>query len=171
VDARTRPATRDGAAADDLALRPVRPEDEPFLCAVYAGTRTEELARVPWSAEEKAAFLRMQFTAQQRYYRAQFRDAAFDVVLHAGEPIGRLYVDRRTDELRVLDLALVPAARGAGIGTRLLCALIDEAARAALPLRIHVEHSNRAVRLYERLGFTRTGEHGVYVSMEWRAAR
>jgi ribosomal protein S18 acetylase RimI-like enzyme len=150
-----------------VELRPVRTRDLPFLRQVYAGTRAEELAQVPWDDVQKSEFLRMQFDAQHEYYSEQFPDARFDVVLDRGRPVGRLYVDRRADEIRVIDIAFLPESRGKGLGGALLRALLDEAAAAAKPVRIHVEKLNRALRLYRRLGFTEIEDQGVYLLMEW----
>jgi ribosomal protein S18 acetylase RimI-like enzyme len=149
-------------------LRPVTPEDGPFLFQLYASTRAEELAVVPWDEAQKEAFLRMQFHAQTKFYAESFPDAAFLMVLREGEPAGRLYVDRRGDEIRLLDIALLPEHRGAGLGTALLRDLTAESAAAGKPLRIHVERFNPALRLYERLGFKLLQDEGVYFLMEWR---
>ena len=46
-------------------------------------------------------------------------------------------------------------------------ALLDEAAAAGKPVRIHVEQFNRAMTLYLRLGFTPIAEQGVHILMEW----
>ena len=77
-----------------ITLRPTRPDDHPFLCALYASTREQELAAVPWDAAQKAAFVRMQFDAQHAHYQEHYAGAAFDVILVDGQPAGRLYVDR-----------------------------------------------------------------------------
>ncbi len=150
-----------------LSLRPIRPRDRAFLYQVYAGTRAEELAPLPWDEAEKAAFLRMQFDAQHKYYREQFPDARFDVVRYRGRRIGRLYVDRRADEIRIIDIALLAERRGNGIGGMLMRELLDEAAAAGKPVRIHVEKFNRALGLYRRLGFSQIEDQGVYLLMEW----
>lgn len=151
-------------------LRPVRwVEDEPFLEAVYASTRAAELAMVPWTAEQKAAFCRMQFTAQDAHYRQHYPTAAYFVIEHCGQAIGRLYVDRWEKEIRIMDITLLPEHRGAGLGTRLLRALQEEARGAGKALSIHVEGFNPASRLYERLGFSMKEDKGVYLLMEWRA--
>jgi ribosomal protein S18 acetylase RimI-like enzyme len=149
----------------ELGLRPIRDEDRPFLERVYASTREEELAPVPWSADQKAAFLRQQFAAQHAHYTTHCADASFDIVTVDGVPAGRLYVDRRPDELRIVDIALVPEFRGAGVGTRLLGALLDEATARGVPVTIHVELSNRALGLYRRLGFEPVDDTGVYLLM------
>jgi ribosomal protein S18 acetylase RimI-like enzyme len=147
-------------------LRPARAEDRDFLLRVYASTREEELRGVDWSDEEKAAFVAMQFEAQDSYYREHYDPATFDVIEADGEPAGRFYVARWEDEIRIVDIALLPEHRGRGIGTALLRALLDEAAEAGKRLSIHVELNNPARRLYERLGFAPVEERGVYVLME-----
>jgi ribosomal protein S18 acetylase RimI-like enzyme len=151
-----------------LTLRPIRPDDEAFLYQVYASTRAEELAPLSWDENQKAAFLRMQFDAQHRFYQAQFPEAAFAVILRDGRPAGRLYVERRPDEIRIIDIALLPEHRRAGLGSTLLKDLLAEADRAGQPIRIHVERFNPALRLYHRLGFTQVGDTGVYFLLERR---
>ena len=156
--------------AEAITLRPVSPADEAFLREVYSSTRTEELAQVPWDNEQKAAFLRMQFEAQDRYYHEVYPNGAFDLILIEGEPAGRLYVNRGSDEVRIIDIAMLPAYRNRRIGTHLISALQAEAALARKPLRIHVERFNPAMRLYERLGFQPIADRGVYLFLEWKSA-
>ena len=158
-------------AGPGIALRPMRARDKDFLYRVYASTRAEELAVVDWSEAEKAAFLEQQFEAQHGYYQAQFPDAAFQVIERDGEPIGRLYLDRRADEIRIIDIALLPAHRRAGIGGALLREILGEAAAAGKAVRIHVERNNPALGLYHRLGFREIEDQGVYLLMERAPAR
>jgi ribosomal protein S18 acetylase RimI-like enzyme len=151
-----------------IAFRPVTDADLPFLRELYATTREAEMAVVPWSPEEKAAFVGMQFEAQHTYYVDQFPNAQFDLVLEDGAPIGRLYVDRRDDEHRLIDIALLPTCRNRGIGGRLMRDVLNEAAAAGKKVRIHVEEYNPAMHLYDRLGFEKLEEQGPYWLMEWR---
>lgn len=154
--------------SDILELRPITADDEAFLKRVYFSTREEELQPVPWSDEQKAEFLGQQFRAQHDFYQQQFPDARFDLVLRYGQPVGRLYVDRREDEIRIIDIALLTEARGKGLGGRLLRELLAEAGEAGKAVRIHVERNNPALRLYHRLGFESIEDQGVYYLMEWR---
>ncbi|HXT14442.1 MAG TPA: GNAT family N-acetyltransferase [Gemmatimonadaceae bacterium] len=150
-------------------LRPVHDGDLELLYRIYASTRAEELAVAPWTAEEKEAFLRMQFQAQHRYYAEHYREGSFDVVLVDDEPAGRLYVYRTTREIRIVDIALLPEFRGRGLGERMLRDLFAEADRAGKIVSIHVEHQNPARRLYDRLGFVAVEdgeEHPVYIRMD-----
>ena len=148
-------------------LRPASKEDDAFLHQVYASTREQELMATNWDSEQKAAFLRMQFQAQHTFYHAHFPDARYDILMRGGEPIGRLYIDRREDELRILDIALLPQFCGQGLGTHLIRTFMDEATALGLPVRLHVETFNRAQRLYSRLGFTQVQNDGIYILMEW----
>ena len=150
-----------------ISLRPVTATDADFLCAVYASTRADELAVTDWSDEQKAEFCKMQFTAQDAHYRQHYPTAEFSVVEHDGTPAGRLYVDRWSKEIRIMDIALLPTHRRHGIGTGLLRALMDEARAGNKLLSIHVERMNPALRLYERLGFKIAEDKGVYLLMEW----
>jgi ribosomal protein S18 acetylase RimI-like enzyme len=152
-----------------FTLRPATAADTEFACAVYASTRAEELAVTDWSAAQKAEFCRMQFIAQDAHYREHYPTAQFSVIERNGTPIGRLYVDRWAKEIRIMDIALLPAHRGAGIGSELLRELQEEARAAGKALTIHVERMNPALRLYERLGFCVKEDKGVYLLMEWTA--
>jgi ribosomal protein S18 acetylase RimI-like enzyme len=149
-----------------VGLRPAAPDDEEFLYRVYASTRYEELAPLNWPPAQVEGFLRMQFRAQHTYYHEQYPDASYDVILCGDEPAGRLYVLRRSDELHIVDIALLPAFRRGGIGTFLLAQLLAEADTAGVPVRIHVETANPARRLYHRLGFVAIGGNGIYDLME-----
>jgi GNAT superfamily N-acetyltransferase len=149
-----------------LALRPIRPDDEPFLRRVYASTRLDELAPLGWSTEQRQAFLDQQFDAQHRHYQTEYSDADFLVILLDDRPIGRLYLARWPEEILLIDIALLPEHRGTGIGSRLIQTLLDEADQAGKPVRLHVEKFNQARRLYERLGFSIAADRGVYWFME-----
>lgn len=138
-----------------------------FLARVYASTRWEELQQVPWSDEQRLTFLRQQFDAQHIYYMEHFVDAAFDLILIEGKPGGRLYLDRRADEIRLIDISLLPEFRNRGIGGRLMADILNEGRETGRLVRIHVEHNNPALRLYQRLGFQKIEEQGVYHLMEW----
>jgi ribosomal protein S18 acetylase RimI-like enzyme len=151
-----------------VTLRPIQPDDLAFLFDVYAGTRLEELAVTGWSPAEIEAFLRMQFSAQNAYYRDHYPDAELQIILAADRPAGLLYVNHGAEEIRLVDLALLPAHRGQGIGSSLLDALLAEGQRAGKPVTVHVEKQNRVLRLYERLDFQRIADRGVYWFLEWR---
>jgi ribosomal protein S18 acetylase RimI-like enzyme len=146
-----------------VSLRPVEPADEEFLLRVYGSTRADELALTDWTDEQKAAFVRHQFDAQDTHYRQHYPTCSFDVVLVDGEPAGRLYVDRWPGETRIVDIALLPEWRGRGVGRELIEGIQAEGREVS----IHVERFNPAQRLYVRLGFVSEDAGPVYVLMRW----
>src|SRR5690349_3210820 len=127
----------------------------------------EEMDLVDWTTAQKEAFLRMQFRAQDQFYRENYLDAEYLIILKDDQPIGRLYTHRRAEEIRVMDIALLPAYRQMGIGSLLMNQILDEAARNNLPVTIHVERFNPALHLYERLGFRLAEDRGVYFFLRW----
>ena len=151
-----------------IKFRPITEADQPLLRQIYASTRAEEMAVVPWSEPEKVAFLNVQFEAQHKYYQEVFPNAQFSILEKNGKPVGRLYIDRRKTEHRLIDIALLPEFRGQGIGGELMGVVLEEAREAGKMVRIHVEQNNPAMRLYKRLGFEKIEDQGVYWLMEWR---
>lgn len=136
--------------------------DLPFLSRLYASTRAEELGVTAWSAEQKAAFLDMQFRAQRAHYLQHYPEADWLVTMRAGDDIGRLYIERWPSQHRIIDIAFLPAHRRKGFGAALLSDLIDEASAVRKAVSIHVEKHNPAMQLYRRLGFTVAEDKGVY---------
>jgi ribosomal protein S18 acetylase RimI-like enzyme len=150
-----------------ISLRPVLPDDQEFLFRVYAHTRDEEMTRVDWDDDQKDRFLRMQFKAQDQYYRENYPGFEFQVILINGQPAGRLYLHRRPAEIRVMDIALLPEFRGQGSGTQVLHEILAEGERTQKTVTIHVERFNPALSLYERLGFRLAEDKGVYLFLKW----
>lgn len=138
-----------------------------FLYQVYASTREAEMDMLDWSDEEKEKFLYFQFNAQHKHYQDYFPKTRFDLILLNGKPIGRLYLDRRQDEFRIVDIALLTRYRSQGLGGKIMGDILKEAKSTNLPVRIHVEQNNPALRFYHRLGFREIGDEGVYYLMEW----
>jgi ribosomal protein S18 acetylase RimI-like enzyme len=149
-----------------VSYRSMRDDDLPFLAALYRSTRETELARTSWPEAQKQAFIGMQFQAQHLHYQAHYPNALWLIVERNGEALGRLYLERWNGEHRIIDIALLPEARGGGIGSAILQDLIDEAGAAGKSLSIHVEKENPAMRLYRRLGFEKREDKGVYDLLE-----
>ncbi|WP_420967466.1 GNAT family N-acetyltransferase [Bradyrhizobium sp. B120] len=143
--------------------------DLPFLGRLYAATRAEELAPVPWSDADKAAFLDQQFRAQHAHYQHYYPNADWLMIARRDEDIGRFYLERWPSQHRIIDIAFLPEHRGKGYGEALLRDAMDEAAAAGKDVSIHVEKLNPAMRLYRRLGFVTEEDKGVYDLMRWRA--
>lgn len=170
----------------NIKLRPQLPEDETFLVAVYGSTREQELAMVPWTAEQKEAFLRFQLTAQLRHYQTEYPNAEFSIILFETEPVGlfetepvglfetepvgRLYVDRRETEFRIMDITLLPAHRGKRISSPIINRLKNEAATVGKNLSINLDKLSQSHSVFEHLGFKATEDTGFHVLYVWKPA-
>jgi ribosomal protein S18 acetylase RimI-like enzyme len=152
-----------------ITIREATAQDEPFLREVYASTRAHEMALVPWTDEQKMAFLKFQFDAQDSYYRAQYPAARFQVICHDDEPIGRLYVVREEEQIRILDITILPAHRTQGFGSTLIDELLDEASATKKSLTIWVEPDNPSQSLFRRKGFSMVQEEGFNQLLEFRS--
>ena len=148
-----------------LALRDETPGDQAFLFQLYTSIRQPEMDVLDWPAEQKRAFLAQQQAAQSSHYRQHYPDARFLIVQQQAEPIGRIYLSPGSSELRLMEIALLPAARGAGIGSCLLAGVLQLALEDGLCVSLHVEPFNPAYAWYQRLGFQVVEQRGVYYFM------
>ncbi|HEX7654925.1 MAG TPA: GNAT family N-acetyltransferase [Verrucomicrobiae bacterium] len=165
----SQPAKAVGLTGLPVQLRPETAADEALLLALYTTTREEELNLTNWDAATRALFVQQQFQAMRRGYADMFPQGEFSILEEAGQPIGRIVVNRTPEELRLVDLVLTPERRGQGLGTRIIQALQGEAQQTGRPFRLHVYQFNRAGRLYERLGFIVIADNGLYREMTWPA--
>lgn len=138
------------------------------LADVYADTRADEMAMVPWPAMAKRSFLDSQFELQHRHYLAHYADSDFLVIEHHGVVQGRYYLLRTPPDHLVVDISLMAALRGQGVGAALLRQSQADAAAAGRGLRLSVAQTNpRALALYERLGFVLTESGDTHHRMRW----
>jgi ribosomal protein S18 acetylase RimI-like enzyme len=150
-----------------LSLRPATSADDAFSFQVYASTRADEMSVVPWTEEEKHSFLEMQFNAQRASYLQTRPQAEWLVVMQEDLRIGRMIVDRSAAEICLMDIALLPEHRNAGVGSKFIKELMAEAEETGKRVTLHVESYNPAFRLYSRFGFKEIREEGFYLAMEW----
>lgn len=147
---------------DEISLRPVTEADGELLFSLYASTRAAEVAQVPWSEEQKKAFIRMQFDAQTREYAAGNPQATHEIICVKDQPVGRLYLSRKQDEFHILDITVLPDHRGAGTGSWVLKRIMADAKREGKPVTIYVESFNPSLGFFERLGFQPVRNEGFY---------
>lgn len=153
---------------ESITLRPAEAGDQDFLFELYRSTRDEEMAAWGWDAAQQQAFLSLQFRARNASYSA-YPNIEHSIVLDGVSLIGRLMISGMEDEIRLVDIALLTEVRGRGIGGKLISDLFSKAAREGKPLRLHVEKSNHAIQLYQRLGFQVIDDTGTQYFMEWHS--
>src|SRR5437763_8780703 len=153
-------------ADESIALRPVDETDESFLIELYKSSRGDDLRGLGWTEDRISEFLELQYEAQRNLQGNQ-EHVSDQVVLMNGKQVGRLSIETRADEIRCIDLALLPDYRNQGVGTLLIQRLQQQARSASIRLHVQVIRFNRAVNFLERLGFRRTSETGTHFQMEW----
>jgi ribosomal protein S18 acetylase RimI-like enzyme len=152
-----------------LRLRPEQAADQAICFRLFCDSRPAEFELLRLAAADFDQLMQFQFRAQSLGYRGSFPNARFDIIELEGVPIGRIVVDRPGDVLHIVDQALLPSERGRGIGSAIMRALMDEARRAGLPVRLKVASTNApARRLYLRLGFVPiASDQQIFMEMEW----
>jgi ribosomal protein S18 acetylase RimI-like enzyme len=150
-----------------ITLRPATDADYDFMRLLYHSTRVEEMQHFPFDDAEKKTFLDQQFAAQFQHYQIHYPTCERNIIEQDGRPVGRLWIDEWRDQIRLVDIALMPESRAGGIGSALLRQVMDRGAAAGKPVTIHVEAYNPALRLYKRLGFEHVDTNGVYYLMRW----
>jgi ribosomal protein S18 acetylase RimI-like enzyme len=157
----------DRADPGAVTLRPASNADYAFMRYLYGASRAEEMERFPFSEDQKGAFLDQQFGAQFEHYRIHYPTCERNIIERDGHGVGRLWIDEWPDQIRLVDISLLPEARGSGLGTALVRGVLERGAKAGKPVTIHVEGFNPALRLYQRLGFEHVDTNGVYYLMKW----
>jgi ribosomal protein S18 acetylase RimI-like enzyme len=148
-----------------LVCRPAEKAGDDFLARLYAATHGQALRLLP--DVQRMALVKMQFEAQRQSYAKQYPGSERLVIWQAGTPIGQCWLFAASEELRILDLALLPERQGCGIGTAILRGLIDRTRHGGTPLRLSVQRGNLgALRLYRKLGFEQISESSVSIEME-----
>jgi ribosomal protein S18 acetylase RimI-like enzyme len=155
------------AEALGVRFRPAGDDDLPFLAHLYASTRWEEVAQTGWSPEAQARFLAQQFDLQHRHYLQHYPKTEKLVIERDGAPVGRVYVEETPGMIHLIDIALLPEARGGGIGTAIMDDLLRQAGERGRRIVLYVEKNNPVRFLYGRLGFSTAQDEGVYNRMEW----
>jgi ribosomal protein S18 acetylase RimI-like enzyme len=150
-------------------VRLAAPADAPFLRDLHKSARAADFAAAGLPRAALDMLLEQQYRAQTAGYAAQFPDAGSLIILHRDEPVGRLMLLAGDAGWHVIDILLLPSARGQGIGTDVLEAIARAATEAgAHKVTLSVLFSNAgARRLYARLGFAETGGD-VHVTMAKR---
>jgi GNAT superfamily N-acetyltransferase len=154
-------------AAGKITLRPVQESDNEFLLKVYGSTREQELAQVPWTADQMQQFVRMQWEAQQNHYAAQHPHGSHEIICLDGIAAGRLYLDRSGEKFHILDITLLPEYRNRGAGSFLLGQIMAEAKEVGKPVSIYVETYNPSLQLFQRLGFMPIQQEGFHLLLQW----
>ncbi len=144
----------------DYSIRPLTPEDEPFLWQMLY-----EAAHIAEEGESTVeAVVNHPSIAKYVKHWGRAGDMGFVAIeLNSSQPIGAAWLRLFTgddkgfgwidDTIPELAIAVLPEYTNQGVGTQLLAHLLP-AAKASYPaVSLSVRSSNQALNLYERSGF------------------
>ncbi len=152
-----------------ISIRESEASDTPFLEKLYLETRYSEFAQIGWDENRIRMLLKMQFDTQTQAYQMQFPDARTFVIEADGVAVGRLITGDNSNELRLIDIAILPASHGFGIGNFVMKKLQTEARKIGKSMILQVLKTNiPAIGLYEKFSFETVSEDDLYLTMEWR---
>lgn len=141
-----------------ITLRPASEEDQDFCRQVHHRAYHDVVER---------QFGRWDDAQQDGFFAEAWHQLQLNVIEADGHPIGCLCCETQPEQILLLEIFLLPALQGNGIGTKLIRQEQAAAAKQGLPLRLRVLKENRARQLYQRLGFQDTGEDATHYLMEW----
>lgn len=154
-------------APANIALRPATEQDTAFLSGVYRSVREPELQAMGWMDTQIGAFCDMQHRFRTAGYAQYLPPVDSHLVLKDATPVGLLAVCRSPERWVLVNIELLPVARGQGVGARLIAQLQQEAAAAGVGLQLQAASSSPVVRLYERCGFSSVADDGMVRRMVW----
>ena len=137
-----------------MHLRPATPDDEAFLVEVYSKNREHEFAFAGWDEAALQQFLEMQYRMRKSAQAMQYEAPEYWVIESDASRVGALITSRTPDELKLVDIAILPDYQGRGLGGTVISELQRQAMEAGVPIVLHVDLTNpRARTLYEKMGF------------------
>jgi ribosomal protein S18 acetylase RimI-like enzyme len=150
-----------------ITRRPETPDDEPFLRQMIIASVAQELMAWTWPEAVRDHLLGVQYTAKLGSLRASYPQACSEIILVDSQPAGWIFLDETPEQVYLAEIMISIEMRGQGVGAAVLREVLARADRARKPVRLSVNVMNtRAIQLYERLGFARTGGSEVQHEME-----
>jgi GNAT superfamily N-acetyltransferase len=126
-----------------LTLRPARRDEFAFAEKIYIDSMRSLMAGLgPWNEAERKAALRRSFKADD-----------VKIISLDGKDIGWMQISERDTDYNLAQIQLLQECCGRGIGTLLITRLLERARREGKTVSLSAVRTNRAIKLYERMGF------------------
>ncbi|MGI8418428.1 MAG: GNAT family N-acetyltransferase [Nakamurella sp.] len=147
-----------------ITRRPATRYDKDLLRAIFTDSRSSWFAALPVALA--AALLDVQFRAHRNDRELRWPHSVDQIIELQGVPAGRVTVWIGADEIRIIDLALLPGFRGQGIGRTILTDVKQEAAELCLPLRMAAAKQCDGRPSWPTLRMTVIGESDTDIELE-----
>lgn len=150
-----------------ISLRPATAGDQPFLELLYRSSRPD-LQLIDGEPDLIESVIAQQMQVMEQGSGMNFPNALHFIVEKTQHNVGALVVDFGHNEVRVIYVAFIPAARGFGYGKSILQGVMQAAANNQCPVAVVVWRSNPgAKRLYLELGFKVEESDPLAEVMRW----
>ncbi|MFJ5442970.1 GNAT family N-acetyltransferase [Pectobacterium sp. CHL-2024] len=144
----------------NITLRPATPEDEQFLFELRRATMDEHLHRAGVIADDSAHWQRIKYHYNDAY-----------ILLMGSERIGLFKRYKGANEWTIIQIQILPAYQGQGIAAWLLNTFLQQADEANVPVTLSVLNGNRAITLYQRVGFKIVDNDDIALKMKRRPVK
>ena len=129
-------------AIQSITLRPCQKRMHLFYSRCMPAPERTEWPSLTGHNHKRMLSCISSFTAQHQYYVVNYPGAQFLVIFCDDQPIGRLYIHKKMNEILIMDIALLPEYRNAGIGSSIIRDLQGEArVSGSLVTHLHVKSS------------------------------
>jgi ribosomal protein S18 acetylase RimI-like enzyme len=153
----------------NVALRPEAREDDEFLRRLITQTIAGELGADQWPEPMRSQLLGLQYLNRRMGPRSAFPQGESFVMVADAHPAGWLFLADLDHEIHLVEIMVLPELRGKGVGSVAMRQVLARAATTGKPVGLTVNVLNAgAIRLYESLGFERTGGDEIQHRMEAR---
>jgi ribosomal protein S18 acetylase RimI-like enzyme len=155
-----------------LQLRPIDPDDEPFLRELRCQIDVERLGVQYWAPEAAPLaqlIVDLQFKAHAAHYKTVKNnwDTKDCIILFNGHRAGRFIVTQDAKVVHLADIAVHMAFRGMGLGQAVIETVKAECEQSKRMLRLRVDPDNSALQFYLNLDFRVIEQNPVRFLMEW----
>ena len=151
-----------------VSLCQVESSHKDFLLQLFKECR-QDLALVGNLTEkQKDNFILQQFTIEQEQLSKVYPDAEFNIVMFNEKPVGRFYIYHGKLLNHIVEIGLLEAYRGLGIGKKIINMAIENALKNGKNVSLQVAWFNQgAHNFYEKLGFKTIENNGVFCEMRY----
>jgi GNAT superfamily N-acetyltransferase len=153
----------------DFYLRSDHEHDQEFIDTLYRSTR-EDLLMLPMDPVFIDNLIRSQQQIHALGVQQNYPNAQTIILEYQRQALGRMVFEHAADDIRLIDIAVLPSAQRQGRARYMLLYLQQMAGtrQASLSLRV-VKNNLKARSLYLSAGFQIVDEDEISEQMRWRA--
>ncbi len=139
-----------------LKRRPATPNDEKFVHSAQHAAYSEVITKQFGGWDEERA---------KKHWEEKWIPEKFQIMLLNDQPVGYVVVEDSPDQIELVEVVVLPEFQNRGIGKAMVEEEINRAKASGLCVKLQVLKKNRAIGLYNKLGFQKCGETETHILM------